>query len=74
MSAEIARPLKADGAAQIASMLASKREAQPLQLELAAALVEDMKDGAIGSLRFVGPPGRKVGEQVARRSFRTRAA
>ena len=69
MSAEKARPLRADETALIAAMLASKREAQSLQMELATALVEEMKDDGMGSLRFVGSSGRKFGERVAEAEF-----
>lgn len=69
MPAEKARRLRPDETALIAAMLASKREAQSLQQELATAFVEEMNDGRMGSLRFFGPAGRKFGEQVAEAEF-----
>jgi hypothetical protein len=64
-----ARQLRPDETALIAAMLASKREPHSLRQELATALVEEMKDGGMGSLKFVGCEGRKFGEQLAEGEF-----
>jgi hypothetical protein len=65
MSDEQARHLRLDETNLIVAMLASKREEQSLRQELAEALVEEMTDGGMGSLRFTGAAGRKFGQQLA---------
>ena len=63
------RHLRSNETALIVSMLMSKREEQSLREELATSLVVEMNDGGMGSLRFVGPPDRKFGEQLAEAEF-----
>lgn len=63
------RHLRPKEIAVIVAMLASKREEQLLREELATSLVEEMSDGGMGSLRFVGPAERKFGEQLAKAEF-----
>jgi len=69
MSNGQARHLRPDEIALIVALLSSKREEQELRKELAHALVEEMKDGGMGSLKFVGADGRKYGAQVAEAEF-----
>lgn len=69
MSDGQARHLRPDETALIVAILASKRGEHSLQQELATALVEEMKDGGMGSLKFVGAAGRKFGEQLAEAEF-----
>jgi hypothetical protein len=35
-----------------------------IERSLAGARVEDMADGGMGSIRFAGPPGRKMGREL----------
>ncbi len=69
MSDGQARHLKPDEIALIVAMLASKREEQALRKELTEALVEEMKDGGMGSLKFIGSAERKFGQQLAESEF-----
>jgi hypothetical protein len=39
-----------------------------------AGLVEEMNDGEMGSLRFVGPPDRRFGKCIGSASFKTQTA
>jgi hypothetical protein len=63
------RHLRPDETALLVAMLASKRDEQALRQELVEALVEEMKDGGMGSLKFSGAAGRRFGQQIAQAEF-----
>ena len=69
MSSE-AGPLRPNETDLILALLVPGREEQSLRQELAAALVEEMKDGGMGSLRFSGPLGRTFGAELATAELR----
>jgi hypothetical protein len=53
------RKLRKEEADLIAAMVRSSPKADEILLSLSGRLVEDMKDGGMGSLRFKGPDNRE---------------
>ena len=64
------RPLREAEAALLTAMLNAKGETFPLVAGLKDALVQDMNDGGMGSLRFVGPENRHLGAVPTEAIFR----
>lgn len=65
------RELTADERALLVGMIAGKPEATHLLDLLSTALVEEMADGGMGSLRFYTPEDvpRRLGKQLAEKEF-----
>jgi len=65
------RLLTADERALLAGLIGDKPEAARLLDSLPTALVEEMDDGGMGSLRFSGPENvsRRLGEQLVEKEF-----
>ncbi|MGO4153075.1 DUF6984 family protein [Cupriavidus sp. YAF13] len=67
----IVRGLKDDERTLLAKLIAGKPQEMRLLGSLADALVEEMDDGGMGSLRFYASDARsrRLGEQLAKREF-----